>query len=34
MYCTLLSKSCELMPLESSIDFASVYDTCARRPRE
>src|SRR5712691_10791523 len=33
-YCTLLSKSCELMPLESSVDFASVYDTCARSPCE
>ena len=33
-YCTLLSKSCELMPLASSTDLESVYETCARSPRE
>src|SRR4029434_11155206 len=33
-YCTLLSKSCELIPLESSTERPSVYETCARSPRE
>src|SRR5262249_6667048 len=33
-YCTPLSKSCELMPLASSVAFARVYETCARSPFE
>ncbi len=33
-YCTTLLKSCELIPLASSIDSDSVYEACARQPLE